>query len=103
MTSAMFIFWMFLQMLEYVYESGPEYYTETHQAFHRFAYGALSGTMGAQNMLFAKSTSTLIILTFSPDQHGNAFFVPWTYLIVAALLFSIFFQLRWLNAGLQRF
>lgn len=102
MSSSMFIFWMCLQFLNYSREAGGEFYTEKHQYFHRFAYGALSGTMGAQNMLFAKSTSTLVIITFS-DEHGNMFFHLQSYLIICALGFTIFMQLRWLNEGLKRF
>lgn len=103
MSSSMFIFWMLLQFLNYSREAGGEFYSERHQYFHRFAYGALSGTMGAQNMLFAKSTSTLVIITFSGDEPGNLFFHLQSYLIIMALGFTIFMQLKWLNEGLKRF
>ena len=36
-------------------------YERSYYKYHRFAIAAISGTMGAQNLLFAKSISTLIV------------------------------------------
>merc|ERR1712113_199190 len=77
---------------------GDKYYK-----YHRFILGAISGTMGAQNILFAKSLSVLIIKSFE-NQHKLQLFTYWqTYLLLFGLLFTIYFQLRWTNDGLKRF
>lgn len=68
---------------------------------HRFTVAALSGITGAQNILFAKSISTLMIVHFS--ENGNFFVCLETYIIILCLVGSIFFQLRWLNSGLSHF
>ena len=58
--------------------------------------------MGAQNVIFAKSTATLSLLTISNEDNENMFVHIWSYLIIAALCVTIFLQLHWLNAGLKR-
>eukprot|EP01006_Ploeotia_vitrea_P038323 TRINITY_DN66226_c8_g2_i2.p1 TRINITY_DN66226_c8_g2~~TRINITY_DN66226_c8_g2_i2.p1 ORF type:complete len:593 (-),score=259.41 TRINITY_DN66226_c8_g2_i2:106-1884(-) len=69
--------------------------------YHRFAYAALSGTMGAQSVLFAKCTAELLLNTLS----GNGMlFVHWqSYLVIGGLGGTIVCQIRWLNEALQHF
>ena len=69
--------------------------------FHRFGYAAAAGIMGAQSVLFAKCTSTLVRATVSGQ--GVMFLFPGTYAVLTGLGVTIFFQIRWLNSGLRLF
>ena len=69
---------------------------------HRFAVGALSGMMGAQNILFAKGVSTMMVFTVSYRNSCCFLFWEW-YLLLLAMIGSVWFQLKWLNYGLKYF
>eukprot|EP01083_Nonionella_stella_P042407 114561_1 len=68
---------------------------------HRFTVGTMSGIMGAQNILFAKGVSSMIVIAVSND---TSCFVYWEwYLLLVAMLCTVWFQLKWLNYGLKHF
>jgi hypothetical protein len=69
--------------------------------YHRFYYGALSGIVGAQSVLFGKLAAELIANTFAGR---GSMFVWWqSYAVIGGMLASIFTQIKWLNSGLLRF
>jgi len=68
--------------------------------FHAFGYAALSGTLGAQNVLFAKSVGEMMKTSFQGD---NQMTNPLTYLLIVCMLASIFTQTHFLAQGLARF
>ena len=69
---------------------------------HRFGCAALSGIMGAQNILFAKGVSTMIV--FSVEDRNKLCFLYWEwYVLLISMLISVWFQLKWLNYGLRYF
>ena len=61
--------------------------------YHQFIYPTLSGVLGAQSVLFAKSTAELLKSTFNGDNQ-LIYFV--TYLILAGMFCCILFQLHFL-------
>jgi|EP01047_Picozoa_sp_COSAG01_P030182 drug/metabolite transporter (DMT)-like permease len=67
---------------------------------HPFCYSLLSGTTGAQSVLFAKSTAELLEISFGGDVQ---FHRPVSWLILALMLCSIFLQLHFMARGLQHF
>lgn len=69
--------------------------------YHRISYAFLSGLLGAQSVLFARSVALLVVAS----TRGSRFFLfyPSTYLILFSLVACIFLQLYWLNQGLARF
>ena len=82
---------------------GVERYTSVCYKVHRFCIATLSGTMGAQNIFFAKCVSTLFFLS-AEGGSGRMMFLWWeTYLVIGAMLCTIYFQLKWLNEGLMHF
>jgi len=72
-----------------------------YRSLHQFLLGALSGTLGAQSVLFAKCTAELILNSFA----GNGLlFSHWqTYLVLFCMCGSIFLQIKFLNEGLREF
>jgi len=70
-------------------------------AYHRVSYALVSGTFGAQSVLFARSFNELII----SSMRGGRFFLGFagTYVIFGALAGTIVAQIYWLNIGLARF
>lgn len=77
-----------------------------HQKCHRFLLASNAGMVGAQSVLFAKSTATLFMIMVRPDKggyDGEMFRHFQTYLIVGMMFVTIVLQLKWLNDGLQRF
>lgn len=94
--------WCLTQYYVYLSRNRQRRYKKKFYKQHRFVIAAISGTMGAQNVLFAKSVSTLVVKSF--QNGGRVLFGYWeTYLLLAGLLSTIYFQLRWLNSGLKRF
>eukprot|EP01006_Ploeotia_vitrea_P038258 TRINITY_DN66223_c3_g1_i1.p1 TRINITY_DN66223_c3_g1~~TRINITY_DN66223_c3_g1_i1.p1 ORF type:complete len:762 (+),score=334.08 TRINITY_DN66223_c3_g1_i1:41-2326(+) len=69
--------------------------------FHRFSYAALSGIIGAQSVLMSKCTCELLLNTFAG--RGFMFFYWESYLVLGAMVASIFYQIKWLNDGLRHF
>ena len=69
--------------------------------WHRFCYAALSGIVGAQSVLFAKTTAELVINSFAG--HGFLFGYPMSYTVILSLGVCIFGQVFWMNSGLRRF
>jgi len=70
------------------------------RTYQRFAYPSISGAAGAFSVLFAKC----FIRLFQNLINGENVFLHYqTYLVLAGLGASIFFQIRWLNDGLLRF
>jgi len=68
---------------------------------HRFIVPALSGLTGAQNVLFAKCTSQLVINLMNGSLQV---LTHWeTYVIIFALVTTITLQVKWLNDALMRF
>mmetsp|Transcript_7361 Transcript_7361/g.8449 ORF Transcript_7361/g.8449 Transcript_7361/m.8449 type:complete len:523 (-) Transcript_7361:280-1848(-) len=68
---------------------------------HPIFPAALSGFVGAQSVLFAKSVAELLKESFT---NGNNQFNSWeVYLIIFCLLTAIFVQLHWLAHGLRLF
>lgn len=66
-----FSFWAILQYCEFMFEKFGAYSHEYQKVvkIHRFLYAAISGTIGAQNVLFAKTAVELLVDSF----HGNGF------------------------------
>ncbi|ETO08033.1 DUF803 domain protein, partial [Reticulomyxa filosa] len=95
------LLWLFVQFVVRLSRHDSHLYRTKYFRFHQFTIAALSGTMGAQNILFAKGASTLLVLTIT--NKGMMFTHYPTYLILIGLFWSIYFQLRWLNSGLKRF
>lgn len=80
-------------------EGQPQAYLKLAK-YHRFAWAAMSGVMGAQSVLFAKCSSQLLVNTFK----GDVLFVKWpSYLVLTGLFLTIYYQIKWLNSGLQLF
>lgn len=67
----------------------------------RFAYPSMSGTIGAQSVLFAKCTAEL--LTNTSQGNGFLFAHYQTYLVLFGMGTTVFLQIKWLNEGLMRF
>jgi hypothetical protein len=69
--------------------------------YHRISYACLSGIFGSQSVLLARSVSQM----FVGSTRGGRIFLAYvgTYVIVAALVATIFLQIYWLNQGLARF
>lgn len=64
------------------------------------AYSGLSGTMGGQSVLFAKSCAELLKAAF----HGDDCFQHFeTYLLAAALIGCLLCQIHYLNCGLVHY
>eukprot|EP00298_Acanthocystis_sp_HF-20_P015583 c21185_g1_i1.p1 GENE.c21185_g1_i1~~c21185_g1_i1.p1 ORF type:complete len:486 (+),score=198.18 c21185_g1_i1:25-1458(+) len=73
---------------------------------HPFTVTTLSGTLGAQSLLFAKSFSIILRGIYSPsaDSDGASVFLHYeTYLIIVAMICTIISQTHTLNLSLQRF
>lgn len=71
-----------------------------YKKIHPFCYALLSGMLGAQSVLFAKSTAEL----FEESVSGEfQFHKPVSWAILAAMLCCIFSQLHWMAKGLQHF
>eukprot|EP01084_Bolivina_argentea_P229395 387189_1 len=97
------ILWIFHEYCKKLKKNNILYYNKYMLKIHRFSCATLSGTMGAQNILFAKGVSTMIVFT---AQNGNntVCFTLWQfYVILFAMLGSVWFQLKWLNYGLKYF
>lgn len=60
----------------------------------------IKGIWGANSVLFAKSFAELIKYSVKGE---NEFTNPITYVIVVAMLTTIFMQLHWMAAGLKYF
>ena len=71
-----------------------------YKKIHPFCYALLSGMLGAQSVLFAKSTAEL----FEESVSGEfQFHKPVSWAILAAMLCCIFSQLHWMAKGLEHF
>lgn len=83
----------------------PRYYPFWAK-IHPVSITALSGTLGAQSLLFAKSVSIILRGVYAPTKGGDggaAFAKFETYLILFAMIFTIVTQTHTLNMALQRF
>jgi hypothetical protein len=89
-----------LKWMERVEVQDPLKYDQI-RTMHRFAYPAISGTVGAQSVLFAKCTVELLVNTLQGK--GALFSYYQTFLVLAAMAFTVFLQISWLNEGLRRF
>lgn len=76
-----------------------------HAQAHQFIYPTLSGVLGAQSVLFAKSTAELLKSAFraSDGDEPSPFASPMTYVIIVCMFSTIFMQLHWLAVALQWF
>lgn len=70
------------------------------EKIHPFTYCAISGAFGGQNILFGKMVAELLARTFSGDNQMIYFL---TYVFVACMFLSIFFQLHFLAKALSSF
>ena len=72
---------------------------------HQFIYPTLSGVLGAQSVLFAKSTAELLKSAFraGDGDEPSPFASPMTYVIIVCMFSTIFMQLHWLAVALQWF
>eukprot|EP01083_Nonionella_stella_P006015 17409_1 len=75
---------------------------KANDRIYAFSVTTISGIMGAQNVLFSKGASTPIILTIENGDECFALFWQW-YLLLIALLCSVYFHVKWLNIGLKNF
>ncbi|KDO16746.1 hypothetical protein SPRG_17766 [Saprolegnia parasitica CBS 223.65] len=71
-----------------------------YRKWHPLAYAALSGVVGAQSVMFAKSTGELIKQTFAGDNQFNHVL---SFVILAALAVTITTQTHVLAMGLKHF
>lgn len=96
------VLFLCIKRMETIESSNPEsrYYLKL-RSFHRFAYPSISGTVGAQSVLFAKCTVELIVNSFTGG--GLMFMHYQTFLVIGCMFTTIFLQIRWLNDGLRRF
>lgn len=89
--------WLFKR---YIVRQPVEKYNQ-YVAHHRFTLAAMSGVIGAQSVLLAKCTSELLLNTIRGN--GVMFSHFETYLVLVALGFTIFSQIKWLNEALELF
>jgi hypothetical protein len=66
-------------------------------------YPILSGVMGAQSAIFAKSTAELVKYTISVKSLDAFTTQISPYIIIMCMVFTITMQVQWLNDGLARF
>jgi len=81
-------------------------HTNNSEPLRRFLYASLAGTIGAQNVLFAKCLAELMInwVSNSESLDSKSIFLYYqTYFMVFCLAASIFWQVKWLNDGLRQF
>lgn len=71
------------------------------QKYHRFCYSALSGTVGAQSVLFAKCIAELLVNSI--QGHGVLFAFWQTYVLLFCMGITVVLQIKWLNKGLKLF
>ena len=67
---------------------------------HRLSYAALSGIVGAQSVLFAKTVAELFVASFAGE--GVLFEFYGTYLVLLGMFSTISLQIYWLNCGLAK-
>jgi magnesium transporter len=94
--------WSAIQYMERIRRENPKsrQYRELIK-YHRFCYAALSGTVGAQSVLFAKCSAELIVNTFIGEGFLLSYYQTWMVFICMGA--TIFLQIKWMNEGLQRF
>ena len=67
---------------------------------HRFSYAAVSGIVGSQSILFAKTSVELVMDTANG---GHLFLLdPVAYVILLSMGGTVTLQIYWLNCGLAR-
>lgn len=67
---------------------------------YKFLYPALAGIVGGQSVLFAKAAVELLKTTVGSE---NQFVFPEPYVCILLLFMCLWFQVKFLNAGLARF
>lgn len=89
-----------VERIQKAFGSNSEQYARVAK-FHRFSYACVSGVVGAQSILFAKTTVELI--TDSVHHNGPLFLAraP-TYAILVSMGTTVTLQIYWLNCGLAR-
>lgn len=98
----MLIVYVAIQRMELEEAIDPQSpYYKSIRPYHRFAYASISGTIGAQSVLFAKCSVELVVDSF--EDRGFLFNHWQTYLVIGSMFTTIFLQIRWLNDGLKRF
>jgi len=70
------------------------------EKIHPFAYCALSGCFGAQDLLFGKMVAELVMRTFAGD---NQMIYGLTYVFIVCMLISVVCQLHFLATALNCF
>jgi len=88
-----------IEVYERISRTSPEYVK--HRLFHRFAYPAMSGSIGAQSVLFAKCVCELLVN--SVEGNGVLFTYWQSYIVITCMFVCIGLQIKWINEGLARF
>jgi hypothetical protein len=84
-------------------QENPKYYP-VWAKIHPLAISALSGTLGAQSLLFAKGVSIVLRGVYDPgpdSEGGKAFTRYLTYIMLVAMVFCIVSQTHTLNMALE--
>ena len=99
-----FIIIIILIMLYYIdyIEKLPDSLYSLYRTQHRFLYSSLSGIIGAQSVLFAKSFAELMsILIRLKDASIFTYFQ--TYIVIIMMVACILLQIKYMNSALLRF
>lgn len=86
-------------------QENPSYYPAWAK-IHPITITALSGTLGAQSLLFAKGVSIVLRGVYDPgpdSEGGKAFTRYLTYIMLVSMVFCILSQTYTLNMALERF
>lgn len=97
---AIFVALFCVRKFEAVERDDFDLYLAKYEKLHRFSYASMSGLVGAQSVLFAKTTVEL----FLDWVRGGSFFLAQlpTYLVLISMGTSVTLQIYWLNCGLAR-
>lgn len=80
--------------------------TPANLGVRRFLYAALAGTIGAQNILFAKCLATMLVNWVSRSTSpasASVMLSAQTYIITLCLASTLYWQVVWMNEGLAEF
>uniref|UniRef100_A0A7S1GDF7 Uncharacterized protein n=1 Tax=Bicosoecida sp. CB-2014 TaxID=1486930 RepID=A0A7S1GDF7_9STRA len=98
--STVMLFLVAIRHMEIVELENPYLYRKKYMKLHRFSYASLSGIVGAQSVLFAKTTVELFMDWLDSGRFFLGYFP--TYLVLLAMGMSVTLQIYWLNCGLAR-
>ncbi|GMI39787.1 hypothetical protein TeGR_g1166 [Tetraparma gracilis] len=99
----MSFYWVYLKASKVKEEFGPSHQNYAKfKKIHPLSCSALSGCLGAQSILCAKSVAEMIKESFK-ESGENQFAKPLSWVIVIFMVFFIFSQIHWLARGLESF